>query len=93
MWNFTSVRLRVRVFAVLLAALILLPFATGGAAAGTTITVTGTYHQSDARSMLEMINSFRQSDDAWYDLSGRKLATKPTKKSVYIHHGKKFVFK
>ncbi len=66
MWNFTSVRLRVRVFAVLLAALILLPFATGGAAAGTTITVTGTYHQSDARSMLEMINSFRQSDDAWY---------------------------
>ena len=35
MWNFTSVRLRVRVFAVLLAALILLPFATQGAAADT----------------------------------------------------------
>ena len=66
MWNFTSVRLRVRVFAVLLAALILLPFATGGAAAATTITVTGQYYQTDARSMLNMINKFRQGDNAWY---------------------------
>ena len=38
-------------------------------------------------------SSQAQSDDAWYDLSGRKLATKPTKKGVYIHHGKKYVFK
>ena len=66
MWNFTSVRLRVRVFAVLLAALILLPFATQGAAAATTITVTGQYYQTDARSMLNMINKFRQGENAWY---------------------------
>ncbi len=48
MWNFTSVRLRVRVFAVLLAVLILLPFATGGAAAATTISVTCEYMQASA---------------------------------------------
>lgn len=59
MWNFTSVRLRVRVFAVLLAALILLPFATGGAAAAaTTISVTGEV-QGTAQSVLKMINDFR----------------------------------
>ena len=66
MWNFTSVRLRVRVFAVLLAALILLPFATQGAAAAGTVSVTGTYKQSEARKVLDMINNFRQSSDAWY---------------------------
>ncbi len=66
MWNFTSVRLRVRVFAVLLAALILLPFATGGAAAAATVSVTGTYMQREAQTVLGMINQFRQSSDAWY---------------------------
>ena len=30
-------------------------------------------------------------DDAWYDLSGRKLASSPTKKGLYIHRGKKVV--
>ena len=28
---------------------------------------------------------------AWYDLSGRRLSGRPTKKGVYIHHGKKIV--
>ena len=28
-------------------------------------------------------------DDAWYDLSGRKLGGKPTKSGLYIHNGKK----
>ena len=65
MWNFTSVRLRVRFFAVLLAALILLPFTVQGAAAAT-VSVTGTYKQSEARKVLDMINNFRQSSDAWY---------------------------
>ena len=31
--------------------------------------------------------------DAWYDLSGRKLDGKPTKKGVYIYKGKKTVVK
>ena len=30
-----------------------------------------------------------ESNDVWYDLTGRKLAGKPTKKGVYIHQGKK----
>ncbi len=68
MWNFTSVRLRVRVFAVLLAALILLPFATGGAAAAATVSVTGTYMQREAREVRGLINDFRKGKDEspWY---------------------------
>jgi hypothetical protein len=30
-------------------------------------------------------------NDEWYDLSGRKLNGKPTKKGVYIHNGKAIV--
>ena len=37
---------------------------------------------SDGRSQME---------DVWYDLSGRKLSGKPTRKGVYINSGKKVV--
>jgi hypothetical protein len=30
---------------------------------------------------------------AWYDLSGRKLDAKPTKKGLYIHNGRKVTIK
>ena len=30
-------------------------------------------------------------DDAWYDLSGRKYDSKPTKPGVYVHNGEKIV--
>jgi hypothetical protein len=36
---------------------------------------------------------FTNSADVWYDLSGRQLSGKPTKKGVYIHRGKKQVVK
>ena len=32
-------------------------------------------------------------NDAWYDLNGRKLNAKPTTKGVYIQNGKKVVIK
>ena len=32
---------------------------------------------------------FTDSDDAWYDLSGRKLSGKPSQRGVYIHGGRK----
>ena len=32
-------------------------------------------------------------DAGWYDLSGRKLYGKPTKKGLYIHNGRKFAIK
>ncbi len=31
-----------------------------------TVSVKGTYHQTDARKMLKKINKFRTGDDAWY---------------------------
>jgi hypothetical protein len=27
--------------------------------------------------------------DDWYDLQGRRLKVRPTRKGLYIHHGKK----
>ena len=32
-------------------------------------------------------------NDAWYDLNGRKLDKKPVTKGLYIHNGKKVVIK
>ena len=40
----------------------------------------------------KMIND-KDADTVWYDLSGRKLNGKPTKKGVYINNGKKQVIK
>jgi hypothetical protein len=37
--------------------------------------------------------NFTNSNDAWYDLSGRKLSGKPTTKGLYINNGKKVVIK
>ena len=31
--------------------------------------------------------------DDWYDMNGRKLNGKPTKKGLYINNGKKIVIK
>ena len=33
------------------------------------------------------------SDDAWYDMSGRKLSGKPSVKGIYINNGHKIVIK
>ena len=43
---------------------------------------TGIKTMSDVRSMMS---------DVWYDLNGRKLTGRPTKKGIYIHNGKKVV--
>ena len=43
---------------------------------------TGIKTMADVRSMMS---------DAWYDLTGRKLTGRPTKKGVYVHQGKKVV--
>ena len=37
--------------------------------------------------------NFTNSDDAWYDLSGRRLSGKPSRVGVYIYNGKKVVIK
>ena len=36
---------------------------------------------------------FTDSDDAWYDLSGRRLSGKPSRVGVYINNGRKVVIK
>ena len=42
----------------------------------------------------KLINSkFKNNDDAWYDLSGRKLDGKPNAKGIYIHNGHKVAIK
>ena len=32
-------------------------------------------------------------DDVWYDLQGRRLQVRPTRKGLYIHHGKKEIIR
>ena len=42
---------------------------------------------------IESIDNPELTIDGWYDLNGRKLQGKPTKKGIYIHNGKKVVVK
>ena len=42
---------------------------------------------------IESIDNSELTIDGWYDLNGRKLQNKPTKKGVYILNGKKVVVK
>ena len=43
--------------------------------------------------MPDGITAAKQSNDTgnWYDLKGRKLSGKPTKKGLYIRNGRKVV--
>ena len=52
------------------------------------------FGDSDTTGILSTTNltNFTNSD-AWYDLSGRKLNGKPTRKGLYIHNGIKVVIK
>lgn len=72
-------RKRIRSFAICLALVLLLIPADTLWAAGTdqiaTVGITVQYGQTEARSMLDMINAFRTGADAWaYDESGNKVA-------------------
>ena len=42
---------------------------------------------------IESIDNPELTIDGWYDLNGRKLQGKPTKKGIYIHNGKNVVVK
>ena len=55
-------------------------------------------HQGDndgeATGIAPVIHTIdRDGTERWFDLSGRQLSGKPTKKGVYIHRGKKQVVK
>ena len=39
------------------------------------------------------LNPFPFEDDAWYDLSGRRLSGRPTEKGIYIYKGRKVALK
>ncbi len=40
---------------------------------------------------LSPVNSHLSTDEVWYDLSGRKYDSKPTKPGVYVHNGEKLI--
>ena len=42
---------------------------------------------------IDAIENVTIDNEGWYDLNGRKLQGKPTKKGIYIHNGKKVVVK
>jgi hypothetical protein len=41
----------------------------------------------------ETLNIEHSAGAGWYDLSGRRLPGKPTKKGLYIHNGRKIAIK
>jgi hypothetical protein len=47
----------------------------------------------NATGIVSMEDGRGQMEDVWYDLNGRKLDGKPTKRGIYIKNGKKSVFK
>ncbi len=49
------------------------------------------FGEDEATGILSTMDdtNFTDSDDAWYDLSGRKLSGKPSQRGVYIHGGRK----
>ncbi len=55
-------------------AMLLFSSIMASAAGGTTVKVTGKFGQTNARTMLDMINEFRTGDDAWYpDANGQEV--------------------
>ena len=67
-------------------ALILTLFFPSKALFAKSVTVEGTYHQTDARKMKSMINSFRTGKEAWYykkEGSNKKVRVKKLKKLKY----------
>ncbi|MGN0028689.1 MAG: hypothetical protein ACI35Q_03035 [Marinilabiliaceae bacterium] len=39
------------------------------------------------------VDAVSDESKAWYDITGRRLQSKPTRPGVYIHNGKKTVVK
>ena len=62
---------------------------TNGSAPARQLTIV--FDNGDATGVNEVIEVNEVSDDSWYDLNGRKLNAKPTRKGVYIKNGKKVV--
>jgi hypothetical protein len=58
------------------------------------ITVKHTSANGDVDAIGEIDTTTGEiSFDGWYDMSGRKLESKPTTKGIYINNGKKIVIK
>ena len=55
--------------------------------------ITTTKVQLDGPEGKVNYTNFTNSDNSWYSLDGRKLATKPTAKGLYIHNGVKIVIR
>jgi hypothetical protein len=51
------------------------------------------FDSEDATGIAAMSDVRSPMSDAWYTIDGRKLATKPTTKGIYIYNGKKVVIK
>jgi hypothetical protein len=52
-----------------------------------------TTHKYNGGTAIVAVGEDMNSDDAWYDLSGRKFSGRPATKGLYVHHGNKFVIK
>jgi hypothetical protein len=51
--------------------------------------VSTTFESSTTGVLTVKPGTLQSSKDGWYDLMGRKLPSKPTKKGLYIYQGRK----
>ena len=54
--------------------------------------ITTTMKVGDTTGINSIINGEVKGEDVWYNLNGQRIA-QPTKKGLYIHNGKKVIFK
>ena len=54
--------------------------------------ITNTHANSNTTG-IEEVRSEEVNSEKWYDMNGRPLQSKPTKKGLYIHNGQKVVIK
>ena len=68
---------------------VFLPANGSGSSSARSIIIDG----EDTTGIDNCLNVLNESNDQWYDIQGRRLAQKPTKKGVFILNGRKVVVK
>ena len=57
------------------------------------ISLSSLFGGNGTTGIIDVMNTVEPNSEVWYDMNGRRLQSKPARKGVYIHNGKKVVIK
>ena len=57
------------------------------------ISLSSLFGGNGTTGIIDVMNTVEPNSEVWYDMNGRRLQSKPVRKGVYIHNGKKVVRK